>query len=89
MAREARSVSFFLMGETQIISGKGEILARLSDRDGEGVITAEVALGEMRERRLDIRTGSGSPKCPLKNIACGRRNSRPVVNTTEPTHCPS
>jgi predicted amidohydrolase len=39
------------MGETQIIDGKGEILARLSERDGEGVITADLVMGEVRGRR--------------------------------------
>jgi predicted amidohydrolase len=33
------------MGETQITNGDGEILARLSERDAEGVITADVAMG--------------------------------------------
>ncbi|MHC4309726.1 MAG: carbon-nitrogen hydrolase family protein [Planctomycetota bacterium] len=35
------------LGETQIIDGTGEILARMSYEDGEGVILADVTLGEI------------------------------------------
>jgi hypothetical protein len=42
------------MGETQITNGEGEILARLSEHDGEGVITADVAMGPVPGRRPGI-----------------------------------
>jgi len=54
------------MGETQIISGKGEILARLPQRDGEGVITADVALGEVPGQRPDIPDRFWIPEMPAE-----------------------
>jgi predicted amidohydrolase len=33
------------LGETQIVDGSGEILARLSREDGEGIVTADVTMG--------------------------------------------
>jgi len=34
------------LGETQIVNGRGETLAWMSREDGEGVITADIELGE-------------------------------------------
>lgn len=34
------------LGETQIVDGRGKILARMSQEDGEGVITADVSPGQ-------------------------------------------
>lgn len=36
------------LGETQIVDRKGKILSRMSYEDGEGVILADVALGEIK-----------------------------------------
>ena len=54
------------MGETQIINGEGKILARLSQRDGEGVITADVAPGEVHGRRLGIPDRFWIPEMPAE-----------------------
>ena len=39
------------LGETQIVNGRGEILARMSREDGEGVITADIVMGEAAGQR--------------------------------------
>jgi predicted amidohydrolase len=39
--------SSYLLGETQIIDGHGGVLARMKREDGEGVITAEIELGQV------------------------------------------
>jgi predicted amidohydrolase len=42
------------LGETQIVNGRGEVLARMSQQDGEGVITADITLGEVPGERVPI-----------------------------------
>jgi len=37
------------MGETQIVDGKGRVLARMSREDGEGVITADISFGPIAD----------------------------------------
>jgi hypothetical protein len=37
----------YYLGETQIVDGSGEILARLKREDGDGVITAEITPGKI------------------------------------------
>ena len=37
------------LGETQIVDGKGDILARMSREDGEGVIIADISFGSVPE----------------------------------------
>jgi hypothetical protein len=56
------------LGETQIVNGRGEILARMSQEDGEGVITADIALGEMPEERVDIPDRFWIPEMPAEEI---------------------
>jgi len=75
------------MGETQIISGKGEILARLSRRDGEGVVTADVALGEVPGQRLGIPDRFWIPEMPAEEHRLWD-SSRAVMNTIWPTRFP-
>jgi predicted amidohydrolase len=41
-------------GETQIVNGQGEILARRAREDGAGVITADVQLGKIAAQRMPI-----------------------------------
>lgn len=40
--------TFFFLGETQIIDGKGEIIKKLTYSDGEGIIWADVKLGKVK-----------------------------------------
>jgi predicted amidohydrolase len=42
------------LGEAQIVDGRGEILARMSRDDGEGVITADISLGPIPEEPAPI-----------------------------------
>jgi predicted amidohydrolase len=56
------------LGETQIVNGQGEILARMSQADGEGVITAEVVLGEVSGDRVGIPARFWIPEMPAEEI---------------------
>jgi len=44
----------YYLGEAQIVDGKGEILARMSREDGEGVVTADISFGPMGGKRATI-----------------------------------
>jgi predicted amidohydrolase len=37
------------LGEAQIVDGKGDVLARTSREEGEGVITADVSFGSIAD----------------------------------------
>jgi predicted amidohydrolase len=54
------------LGETQILNGQGEILARLSQGDGEGVITADVVLGVAAGERIGIPDRFWIPEMPAE-----------------------
>jgi predicted amidohydrolase len=56
------------LGETQIVNGRGEILARMSREDGEGVITAGVAVGELPGKRIPIPDRFWIPEMPAEEI---------------------
>jgi predicted amidohydrolase len=56
------------LGETQIVNGRGEILARMAREDGEGVITADVALGEVPGERVAIPDRFWIPEMPAEEI---------------------
>lgn len=56
------------LGESQIVSGHGEILARASEADGEGVITADVVLGEVTGERIAIPDRFWIPEMPSEEI---------------------
>jgi predicted amidohydrolase len=51
------------LGETQIVDGKGNILARLTHEDGDGVITSEVTPGRV-EPSEEIPDGFWIPNLP-------------------------
>jgi len=42
------------LGETQIVDGRGAVLARMSHEKGEGVITASLSLGPVSGEQLPI-----------------------------------
>lgn len=42
------------LGETQIVDGQGKILARRTYEEGEGIVLAEVKIGQVPEARLPI-----------------------------------
>jgi predicted amidohydrolase len=52
------------LGETQIVNGRGEILARLSEQDGEDIITAEITLGAVAGERVPIPERFWIPDMP-------------------------
>jgi predicted amidohydrolase len=52
------------LGETQIVNGRGETLARMSREDGEGVITADITLGEVPGERVTIPDRFWIPEMP-------------------------
>jgi len=54
------------LGETQIVSRRGEIVARMSREDGEGVITADLALGEVSRERIAIPDRFWIPEMPAE-----------------------
>jgi hypothetical protein len=56
------------LGETQIVDGRGEILARMSQEDKEGVITADVALGEVPGERVSIPDRFWIPEMPAEEV---------------------
>jgi predicted amidohydrolase len=56
------------LGETQIVNGQGEILARMSEQDGEGVITADLTPGEVSGKRLSIPDRFWIPAMPTEEI---------------------
>ena len=72
------------LGETQIVNGRGEILARMSREDGEDVKRQTWHWVRWLENALPFLTVSGFPRCPPKKIASGRHNSRADMNTTCP-----
>jgi hypothetical protein len=55
---------FHLLGETQIMNGQGEILARRSRDEGAGVITADITLGEVPGERLSLPDRFWIPEMP-------------------------
>jgi predicted amidohydrolase len=52
------------MGETQIVDGAGEILARMAQAEGEGVMTADVQFGVAPGERLAIPDRFWIPELP-------------------------
>jgi hypothetical protein len=50
------------------VNGFGEILARASQGDGEAVITADVALGEVAGERIGIPDRFWIPEMPPEEI---------------------
>jgi len=52
------------LGETQIVNGSGEILARLSREDGEGIITADVTMGQTSSELPPIPDRFWIPEMP-------------------------
>lgn len=51
---EAVAYSSHYLGETQIVDGRGQMLARMSYEDGEGVVTADITLGVIPRERMGI-----------------------------------
>ena len=56
------------LGETQIVNGRGENLARMSREDGEGVITADIALGQVPGEHVTIPDRFWIPEMPEGEI---------------------
>jgi hypothetical protein len=56
------------LGETQIVDGRGEILARMSREEGEGVITADIKLGEVPRERVPIPERFWIPEMPPEEV---------------------
>jgi predicted amidohydrolase len=52
------------LGETQIVNGRGEILARLSREQGEGIITADITPGQVPGDRPPIPARFWIPDIP-------------------------
>jgi predicted amidohydrolase len=52
------------LGETQIVDATGEVLSRLTYEDGEGVITADIALGAVHDGRAAIPNAYWTSELP-------------------------
>lgn len=52
------------LGETQIVDGHGEVLARMSRSDGQGVVVAEITPGAVGGPRVPIPDGFWIPDLP-------------------------
>ena len=52
------------LGETQIVDGRGEVLARKTHEEGEGVITARVVLGQVSSELTPIPDCFWIPEFP-------------------------
>jgi predicted amidohydrolase len=65
---EPTAYSSSYLGETQIVNGRGEILARMSREDGEGVITADVIPGEPVGEAVPIPDRFWIPDLPAGEI---------------------
>ncbi|MDB4433403.1 carbon-nitrogen hydrolase family protein, partial [bacterium] len=52
------------LGETQIVDGHGEILARRHHREGEGLIVAEVKIGRVSGPQEPVPQGFWIPELP-------------------------
>lgn len=61
------------LGETQIVDGHGRILERLSHKDGEGVIVADVTLGEPVALGEAIPERYWIPELPRRSLAAWER----------------
>jgi predicted amidohydrolase len=60
-------VSRFL-GETQIIDGHGNVLARLAYEDGEGVVTADITPGRVEGNLVPIPQGFWTVELPATTL---------------------
>jgi hypothetical protein len=56
------------LGETQIVDRQGDILARMALEEGEGLITADLVLGEIAEPREAIPSRFWIPEMPAEEI---------------------
>ena len=52
------------LGETQIVSGRGEVLARMSRAEGEGIVTAEIVPGQTSRALPSIPNRFWIPEMP-------------------------
>ena len=57
------------LGETQIVDARGEILARRTRQEGEGVLVADVDLGSPPARRIPIPERFWIPDLPASTLA--------------------
>jgi len=56
------------LGESMIVNGNGEVLARLSREDGEGVITAELDLNQQHTSTMMLKSDYWIPEMPAEFI---------------------
>jgi len=65
---EGRGYRSRYLGQTQIVSGHGEVLARMACEDGEGVVTAEVQLGHNVQPSVEIPQGFWTVEPPATTL---------------------
>lgn len=70
-----------LLGETQIVDSKGTVLARMSARDGEGYISADVSIDEAPiADELPPNRSRIAPPDPIARAAIAARGTHGVVS---------
>ena len=57
------------LGETQIVDARGEVLARLSADDGEGVIVADILTGEVGGQPAPVPEDFWIPDLPAATLS--------------------
>jgi hypothetical protein len=71
------------------VNGQGEILARMSEQDGEGVITADITLGAVPGERVPIPQRFWIPDMPAEEHrlweAQLKSGHQYYLSTTRPT----
>ncbi len=64
------------LGETQIVDGRGKVLARMTADDGEGVIVADVTPGQVEGSRPPVPEGFWLPEMPPEMLEAWERLNR-------------
>ncbi|WP_165068115.1 carbon-nitrogen hydrolase family protein [Paludisphaera rhizosphaerae] len=65
---EGRTYDSRFLGEAQIVDGHGNVLARLADEDGEGIVTAEIAPGRVQGDLAPIPDDFWTVEIPSKTL---------------------
>ena len=68
MPDQKEPYSSHFLGETVIVDGHGQILARMAHEDGEGIVCADVTLGEVAGPHEPVPNRFWVPKLPERTV---------------------